>query len=137
MVNQISVFLQNKAGELSGITKALSANEINIRAINIAESTEYGVIRLIVSDYQKALNVLVDSGYVVSVTKVAAVQVPDVPGGLNVVLSTISSMNIDIEYMYSTLGTAGNTAYMVFKVSDIDLFNETVTKSGLNMVDSI
>ncbi len=137
MVNQISVFLQNKAGELSGITKALSANEINIRAINIAESTEYGVIRLIVSDYQKALNVLVDSGYVVSVTKVAAVQVPDVPGGLNLVLSTISSMNIDIEYMYSTLGTAGNTAYMVFKVSDIDLFNETVTKSGLNMVDSI
>ncbi len=137
MVNQISVFLQNKAGELSGITKALSANEINIRAINIAESTEYGVIRLIVSDYHKALNVLVDSGYVVSVTKVAAVQVPDVPGGLNLVLSTISSMNIDIEYMYSMLGTVGNTAYMIFKVSDIELFNETVTKSGLNTVDNI
>ena len=137
MVNQISVFLQNKAGELSGITKALSANEINIRAINIAEATEYGVIRLIVSDYHKALNVLVDSGYVVSVTKVAAVQVPDVPGGLNLVLSTISSMKIDIEYMYSMLGTAGNTAYMIFKVSDIELFNETVTKSGLNMVDNI
>ncbi|MCI5568822.1 MAG: ACT domain-containing protein [Candidatus Alectryocaccobium sp.] len=137
MINQISVFLENKAGQLSGITKALSANEINIRAINIAESTEYGVIRLVVSDYHKALNVLVDEGYVVSVTKVAAVQVPDVPGGLNLVLSTISGMKIDIEYMYSMLGKDGNTAYMIFKVPDADLFNDTIRKSGLKTVDEI
>ena len=137
MINQISVFLENKAGQLSGITKALSANEINIRAINIAESTEYGVIRLVVSDYHKALNVLVDDGYVVSVTKVAAVQVPDVPGGLNLVLSTISGMKIDIEYMYSMLGKDGNTAYMIFKVPDADLFNDTIKKSGLKTVDEI
>ncbi len=137
MINQISVFLENKAGQLSGITKALSANEINIRAINIAESTEYGVIRLVVSDYHKALNVLVDEGYVVSVTKVAAVQVPDVPGGLNLVLSTISGMKIDIEYMYSMLGKDGNTAYMIFKVPDADLFNDTIKKSGLKTVDEI
>ena len=137
MINQISVFLENKAGQLSGITKALSANEINIRAINIAESTEYGVIRLVVSDYHKALNVLVDEGYVVSVTKVAAVQVPDVPGGLNLVLSTISGMKIDIEYMYSMLGKDGNTAYMIFKVPDADLFNDTIRKSRLKTVDEI
>ena len=137
MINQISVFIENKAGQLSGITKALSANEINIRAINIAESTEYGVIRLVVSDYHKALNVLVDEGYVVSVTKVAAVQVPDVPGGLNLVLSTISGMKIDIEYMYSMLGKDGNTAYMIFKVPDADLFNDTIKKSGLKTVDEI
>lgn len=137
MINQISVFLENKAGQLSGITKALSANEINIRAINIAESTEYGVIRLVVSDHHKALNVLVDEGYVVSVTKVAAVQVPDVPGGLNLVLSTISGMKIDIEYMYSMLGKDGNTAYMIFKVPDADLFNDTIRKSGLKTVDEI
>ena len=137
MINQISVFLENKAGQLSGITKALSANEINIRAINIAESTEYGVIRLVVSDYHKALNVLVDEGYVVSVTKVAAVQVPDVPGGLNLVLSTISGMKIDIEYMYSMLGKDGNTAYMIFKVPDADLFKDTIRKSGLKTVDEI
>ena len=137
MINQISVFLENKAGQLSGITKALSANEINIRAINIAESTEYGVIRLVVSDYHKALNVLVDEGYVVSITKVAAVQVPDVPGGLNLVLSTISGMKIDIEYMYSMLGKDGNTAYMIFKVPYADFFNDTIRKSGLKTVDEI
>ncbi len=134
MINQISVFLENKAGQLSSITKALSAKDINIRAINIAESTEYGVVRLIVDNHQKAIDALIEAGCVVSVTKVAAVVVPDVPGGLNLVLNTISDAKIDIEYMYSMLEKNGGAAYMIFKVEDVDLFNSTIEKSGLNVL---
>lgn len=137
MINQISVFLENKAGQLSQITKVLSAKDINIRAINIAESTEYGIVRLIVSDHQKAIDALVEAGCIVSMTKVAAVVVPDVPGGLNLVLSTIADSKIDIEYMYSMLEKNGGAAYMIFRVEDVDAFNETIQKSGLNIVTNI
>lgn len=137
MINQISVFLENKAGQLSQITKVLSAKDINIRAINIAESTEYGIVRLIVSDHQKAIDALVEAGCIVSMTKVAAVVVPDVPGGLNLVLSTIADSRIDIEYMYSMLEKNGGAAYMIFRVEDVDAFNETIQKSGLNIVTNV
>ena len=137
MIQQISAFLENKAGELSKITKVLTTNDVNIRAINIAEAKEYGVIRFIVDDYQKAADALVDAGVVVSTTKVAAVKVPNVPGGLNLVLEVIAREKIDIEYMYSMLKKDHSQAYMVFKVADVDRFNEIMVKSGLNIAEEI
>ncbi len=137
MINQISVFLENRAGQLSELTGALTAKSIDIRALNVAETTQYGVIRLIVDDYKKAIDTLVENGFIVSVTKVAAVKVPDAPGGLHSLLSVLNAENIDIEYMYSMLGKGDGFAYMIFKVGDIDGFAAVLAKNGLSSVEEV
>lgn len=137
MINQISVFLENKAGQLAALTKALTDSGLDIRALHIAESTEYGVVRLVVDDYQKAIEMLVNAEFVVSVTKVAAVAVPDSPGGLNRAMDVIVAGNIDIEYMYSMLGKGDGYAYMIFKVADPEGFSALMEKNGLKSVDRV
>ena len=103
-IPQISVFLENKAGQLADITGILSQNQVNMRAINIAETTDYGVLRLIVDDAAKASSILLEQGFILTMTPVVGVAVPDTPGGLSKVLSVISCAEIDVEYMYSVFG---------------------------------
>ena len=95
-IHQISVFLENRAGQLSEITGILSNNEIDLRAINIAETADYGVLRIIANDPQKASSILLESGFILSMTPVVAVAVPDQPGGLSKLLGILSSAGIDI-----------------------------------------
>ena len=95
-IQQISVFLENRAGQLAEITKVLAENGIDLRAISIAETTDYGVLRMIVDEAQRAKTILLDSGYIMSVTPVLAVAVPDVPGGVASVLKLLAEGHIDI-----------------------------------------
>ena len=98
-IPQISVFLENKAGQLADITGILSENQVNMRAINIAETADYGVLRLIVDDASKASSILLEQGFILTMTPVVGVAVPDTQGGLSKVLSVISTEGIDVEYM--------------------------------------
>ena len=119
-IPQISVFLENKAGQLADITGILSDNQVNMRAINIAETADYGVLRLIVDDATKASSILLEQGFILTKTPVVGVAVPDTPGGLSKVLSVISTAGIDVEYMYSVFGQRDEKACMIFRVADTD-----------------
>lgn len=118
MVKQLSVFLENRSGELSKITNVLYENDIDIRALFIAETTDYGVLRLIVTDTEKAKKVLSDNDIITSQVDVTAVSVPDQPGGLSKLLELLADEKIDISYMYSVFGQADGHAHMIFRVHD-------------------
>ena len=117
-VKQISVFLENKKGQLAETTTLLSDNGINLRAISIAETADYGVLRIIVDDADKASQVLLSHGNIITMTPVVVVGVSDEPAGLSSLLSLLSDGDIDIEYMYSLFTHTNGKAYMVFRVAD-------------------
>lgn len=133
-IHQISVFLENRAGQLAEITKVLAENNIDLRAISIAETADYGVLRMIVDDSEKATAILLAGGYILSLTPVLAVAVPDAPGGLAPVLGLLAQGNIDIEYMYSLFTHVENRAYMVFRVSDEAAFVNLLSANGISTV---
>ena len=135
-IQQISVFLENRAGQLAEITKVLAENGIDLRAISIAETTDYGVLRMIVDEAQRAKTILLDSGYIMSVTPVLAVSVPDAPGGVASVLKLLAEGHIDIEYMYSLIERGVDVAYMVFRVSNEDSLLAVLAKNGLATVSA-
>ena len=118
MVYQISVFLENRAGQFAEITDILAKDGVDLRAISIAETADYGILRMIVDDAQKATAILLQHGYLLSMTPVLVVAVPDQPGGIAAVLGTLAEGNIDIEYMYSLFTHVEGKAYIVFRVSD-------------------
>lgn len=135
-VNQISVFLENRNGQLAEITGLLAENKINLRAISIAETSDYGVLRLIADDSEKATNVLLANGNIINMNPVTVVSVPDEPAGLSELLKLLSAGNISIEYMYSLFTHQNDKAYMVFRVTDYDNFIELLSKHGLTPVSS-
>jgi hypothetical protein len=118
MVEQLSVFLQNEPGKLASITRALASGGVDLRALSIADTTDFGIVRMLVSDVGLAKTVLARQHCIVSVNDVTVVAVPDVPGGLAGVLGVLAGGGIDIEYMYSLIGRGEDKAYMVFRVSD-------------------
>lgn len=131
MVHQISVFLENRAGQLSEITGILADNNIDLRAISIAETSDYGILRMIVDDAEKTTNILLQGGYILSMTPVLVIAVPDQPGGLVPVLSTLAEGNIDIEYMYSLFLHTDGKAYMVFRVPEEKKFVALLATHGI------
>ena len=133
-IPQISVFLENKAGQLADITGILSQNQVNMRAINIAATTDYGVLRLIVDDAAKASSILLEQGFILTMTPVVGVAVPDTPGGLSKVLSVISGAEIDVEYMYSVFGQKDGQACMIFRVADSDGLTAVLEKNGIGTI---
>lgn len=135
-VNQISVFLENRNGQLAEITGLLAENQINLRAISIAETSDYGVLRLIADDSEKATNVLLANGNIINMNPVTVVAVPDKPSGLSELLKLLSAGDISIEYMYSLFTHQNDKAYMVFRVTDYDNFIELLSKHGLTPVSS-
>ena len=135
-VNQISVFLENRNGQLAEITGLLAENKINLRAISIAETSDYGVLRLIADDSEKATNVLLANGNIINMNPVTVVAVPDKPSGLSELLKLLSAGDISIEYMYSLFTHQNDKAYMVFRVTDYDNFIELLSKHGLTPVSS-
>ena len=118
MVYQISVFLENRAGQFAEITHILAENHIDLRAISLAESVDYGVLRMIVDNAEKTTSILMQHGYLLSMTPVLVIEVPDQPGGIAPVLAKIAEGNIDIEYMYSLFTHRDGMAYMVLRVSN-------------------
>ncbi len=130
-IHQISVFLENRAGQLAEITKILSERHIDLRALNIAETTDYGVLRLIVDQPEAAASILLSEGVILSMTPVVAVGVPDQPGGLAGVLRLISEAGVDVEYMYSVFGQVNGKAYMIFRVTDTDKLIAILNANGI------
>lgn len=130
-IHQISVFLENRAGQLAEITKILSERHIDLRALNIAETTDYGVLRLIVDQPEAAASILLSEGVILSMTPVVAVGVPDQPGGLAEVLRLISEAGVDVEYMYSVFGQVNGNAYMIFRVTDMDKLIAILNANGI------
>lgn len=133
-IPQISVFLENRAGQLADITGILSENQVNMRAINIAETADYGVLRLIVDDASKASSILLEQGFILTMTPVVGVAVPDTPGGLSKVLGVISKAEIDVEYMYSVFGQKDGQACMIFRVADTDALSALLEENGIGMI---
>ena len=131
MVYQISVFLENRAGQLSEITTALAENGVDLRAISIAETADYGILRMIVNDAQKATAVLMEHEYLLSMTPVLVVAVSDEPGGIAPVLATLAEGNIDIEYMYSLFTHTEGKAYIVFRVAETEKFVSLLASHGI------
>ena len=130
-ISQISVFLENKAGQLADITGILSEKQVNMRAISIAETSDYGILRLIVDDEPKASSILLEQGFILTMTPVVGVEVPDTPGGLSKVLGIISRAGIDIEYMYSVFGQKDGQACMIFRVADADGLTALLAENGI------
>ncbi|TCL73324.1 hypothetical protein EDC14_1005187 [Hydrogenispora ethanolica] len=133
-VKQISIFLENQSGRLARVTKTLGDHHINIRALSIADTTDFGILRLIVSDPEKAWGVLKEQGYTVSATEIIAVQVPDHPGGLAEILQVLDDCGINIEYMYAFVGRSGNDAVVVFRVENIDRAIELLQQKDVKLL---
>lgn len=133
-IPQISVFLENKAGQLADITAILSDNQVNMRAISIAETADYGVVRLIVDDAARASSILLEQGFILTMTPVIGASVPDTPGGLAKVLGMISREGIDVEYMYSVFGAKDGRACMIFRVADTDRLTALFERNGIETV---
>ena len=136
MVQQLSVFLQNKSGKIAAVVRALSEGGVDIRALSIADTTDFGILRMLVSDITAAKNVLSEQTCILSVNDVVVVAVPDAPGGLSRVLSLMAQEKIDIEYMYSLIERGVDVAYMVFRVSNEDSLLAVLAKNGLATVSA-
>ncbi|HAA08373.1 MAG: ACT domain-containing protein [Syntrophomonadaceae bacterium] len=135
MAKQISVFLENKAGRLAHVTRVLGEAGINIRALSIADTSDFGILRIIVNDPEKAYRILKEADFTVSETEVIAVQVPDSPGGLATVLEQMSDADLNIEYLYAFLGTSESDALVIFKVEDIAKARQTFKEKGIRFID--
>ncbi|MEW5762983.1 MAG: ACT domain-containing protein [Bacillota bacterium] len=132
-VKQISVFLENKSGRLAAVSRILGANDINIRALCIADTSDFGILRLIVNDPERAHDVLKEAGFTVSATSVIAVQVPDRPGGLAEVLSVLEEAGLNIEYLYAFVTKISGQALVIFKVEDVDRAAELLRTNGIGV----
>ena len=117
---QISVFLENKAGRLAEVTAILAEANVNIRALALADTSDFGVLRLIVNDNAKAVDALKNRGFTVGKTDVVAVEVEDKPGGLHRILGILQQAEINVEYMYAFVNQSGSNAVMIFRFDNID-----------------
>jgi len=133
-VKQISVFLENQAGRLAQVTRVLGDNDINIRAMSLADTDDYGILRIIVSDPDAAIQVLKEAGFTGNTTDVIAVEVKDQPGGLANILEILQQANINIEYLYAFVQKASNAALVVFRVEQIDQAIEALRKNNINLL---
>ena len=131
-IRQISVFLENKPGKLSDMTALLAREEIDIRALSLAETKDFGIARMIVDDVDAAADALKAGAFIASFSPVLAFAVPDSPGGLNQLLAVFNETRVNIEYMYSFLGSSDRRrAYMIFRVSDTDEAESALAARGL------
>ena len=133
-VKQISVFLENDAGRLAALTDVLDENGIDMRALSVAETRDFGILRLIVNDSYKTATVLKDAGYICSITPVLAVAIPDEPGGLNKVLGILGKNKINLEYTYAFISRKKELAYMVFRVEDNEKAIEVLSKNNIKLI---
>ncbi|TXT63846.1 MAG: ACT domain-containing protein [Promethearchaeota archaeon] len=134
MLKQISVFLENTPGILSKFTKVLQDNDINMRALTVAETADFGILRMLVDKNDKCVKVLRENNYLVSITDVIAVDIPDKPGALHEIASILGENDINIEYVYSTL--VRQEAIIVLRVDNIEKATKILEKNGVKVVKS-
>lgn len=133
-VSQLSVFLENKSGRLADVTRTLADADINIRALSIADTIDYGLLRLIVNDPVKAKSALTDEGFTVAMTEVLAIEIPDRPGGLAGIIDIFSGSQLNIEYMYAFVGTSGQNAIVIFRMQNVDEAIAALQKKGVRIL---
>lgn len=134
-VQQISVFLENRPGGLAEFTKVLSEKNIDMRAMCIAETPDFGILRIIVDDVYNTMCTIKESGYICSVTKVLAVEIPDKPGSLLNTLTILGENKINLEYSYAFTTRKKDVAYMILRVNDNEKAAEVLTVNGIKLVD--
>ena len=134
IVKQLSIFVENKSGRLCDITGVFKDAGVDIRALSIADTTDYGILRVIVNNTEKAETALKDNGFTYSVTEVIAAAVPDEPGGLNKAISCLSKEGISIEYVYAFLNPKKGTAFIIMRVDDNEKANDILNANDIEMM---
>ena len=135
-LKQISVFVENKPGRLHQLTEVLAKHNVDMRALSLAETTDFGIVRIIVNDVYAASTLLKDEGYIHNVSKVLGVAIPDEPGGLNTVLAILEEAQINVEYMYAFMGGKDvSHAYMIFRVEDRKAAVSALGAKGIHCID--
>ena len=136
MIKQISIFVENKPGRLKAVTNILKDNKIDIRALSIADTKDFGILRLIVNDPEKACGAPKDADCTVTITDVLAVGVEDNPGGLAKVMDTLYANKISVEYMYAFVSKSENIAYVILRVADNEAAAEVLSSAGIKLLTS-
>ncbi|NMB33439.1 MAG: acetolactate synthase [Clostridium sp.] len=136
LVKQISIFLENKSGRLAEVTKVLEDNRIDIGALSLADTTDFGILRLIVNDPDGAKRILKDNDFTVSCTDVIAVAVPDRPGGLARALEILNKESVEIEYMYAFVGRAEDVALVILRVENPADAADKLLRNGVRVLPS-
>ncbi|ACV68426.1 ACT domain-containing protein [Desulfohalobium retbaense] len=133
-VEQISIFLENRAGRLADVTRVLSESGVNIRALSLADTSDFGILRLIVTDHEKAKAALKEKGFTVGRTNVVAVEVDDQPGGLHKILDLLTSNSINVEYMYAFVQQSGKNAVLIFRFDRTDQAIDVLQEHGVRII---
>ncbi len=135
-IKQITVFVENKQGALVSITDALASKNVNIRALSIAETEEFGILRLIVNDEAAAEETLLDEGYLIKVIDVVGVKIGDQPGKLSAALGVLDKADINMEYLYAFMARTEKHAYVVLRVEDNDAAEKALENAGFHLITS-
>ncbi|MBR5684472.1 MAG: amino acid-binding protein [Ruminococcus sp.] len=130
-VRQISVFVDNKPNQLAGVMKMIKECRINVRALSLADTSDFGIVRMIVNDTDKTVEKLKATSYAVTVTEVVAISIPDSPGQLSRVLDILGGKNVNLEYLYTFLGKSDRSVSFVIRVDDIANASEALTDGGI------
>ncbi|MBR2027891.1 MAG: ACT domain-containing protein [Oscillospiraceae bacterium] len=133
-IKQLTVFVENKHGTLVTVTDILSKHNINLRALSIAETQDFGILRLIVNDEETAEKVLAEEGYLIKITDVVGVKIGDAPGKLSEALHVIADSNINIDYLYAFMARTEKHAYVVIRVEDTDAAEAVLEKAGFHII---
>lgn len=133
-IRQLTVFVENRQGAMAEVTRELAQHNVDLRALSMADTQEFGVLRLIVKDVDSALTVLRESGHIVNVTPVTAVKISDAPGRLSQALSVLDRAGINIEYLYAFLTRTEKHAYVVLRVEDNDGAKNALSEAGFKLV---
>lgn len=133
-VEQIAIFIENRSGRLAEVAGVLARAAINIRAIFVADTADFGILRLIVDQPEQAARVLKEGGFTVSITPVVAIEMPDRPGGLWGILQTLESVGLNVEYMYAVITRSGNNAVVVFRFDDPERAVRLLREAGIRIL---
>lgn len=133
-IKQLTVFVQNKKGTVVSVTEILAANNINLRALSIAETQDFGILRLIVNDEAAAEKVLKENGYLIKVIDVVGVKIGDEPGKLTAALGVLDRANVNVEYLYAFMARTEKHAYVVLRVEDNDEAEEILASAGFKLI---
>lgn len=136
LIKQLSVFVENKPGRLAAVIEALGKNNVNMSALSLADTSEYGILRVIVDNPEAAVEILKEIGVIVKITKVLAVSMDDTPGGLSKILDVFLKNGINVDYMYAFVGKTADRAVMVVKVSDASKAEEALLSAGIPTLDT-
>ena len=133
-IQQVSVFAENRSGGILDVIKALGEGGVDIRALSVADTQGFGILRLIVDDVEKAKAILNGNGTIFSITEVVGVKVPDCPGGLARVLTLMADNTINVEYLYAFVSVSGSSAYVVLRVQDNDQAMAVLKEGGIELI---